>query len=144
MRWPAFEQAAAAIGVQAVLAVPLRNRDRSWGSLDLYWLAEHQMTAPDRAAAQLLANVVVSYLAMAEDRARLLAAQQQLTHQVLHDQLTGLPNRLLIQELIEHALAGAGRRDAHVAVLFVDLDRFKSINDTFGHSAGGPCTAGSG
>jgi diguanylate cyclase (GGDEF)-like protein len=136
MRWPAFEKAAAAVGIHAVLSVPLLSRGRTWGSLDLYWRAEHQPTDADRAAAQLLANVVVSYLAMAEDRVRTREAQQLLAHQLLHDQLTGLPNRALIEELIDHALAAAGRRDAQVAVLFIDIDGFKLINDTHGHQAG--------
>lgn len=136
MRWPAFEKAAAAVGIQAVLAVPLLSRGRIWGSLDLYWRSEHPSSDSDRAAAQLLANVVVSYLAMAEDRVRARQAQKLLAHQLLHDQLTGLPNRGLIEELIEHSLAAAGRRGAQVAVLFIDVDRFKNINDTHGHQAG--------
>jgi diguanylate cyclase (GGDEF)-like protein len=136
MVWPAFRRAAAVVGVQALLAVPLLSRGRAWGTLDLYWNAEHDPTDQDRAAAQLLANVVVSYLVMVEDRATSRKAQQQLAHQVLHDQLTGLPNRGLIEELIEHALSGADRRGTLVAVLFIDVDDFKIINDTYGHRAG--------
>ena len=93
-------------------------------------------TDGDRASAQLLANVAVSYLAMAQDRAQSRQAQEQLAKRVLHDQLTGLPNRGLMQELITHALAASDRRGTLVAVLFVDLDRFKPINDTFGHQTG--------
>ena len=136
MVWPDFRQLADKVGIKAVLAIPLISRNLVWGTLDLYWRAEHAFTAADRASAQLLANVAVSYLAMAQDRAQSRLAQEQLALQVLHDQLTGLPNRGLMQELISHALAGSDRRGTLVAVLFVDLDRFKAVNDTYGHQTG--------
>ena len=69
MVWPEFERLAGDTGMHAVLAVPLLTRSRVWGTLDLYWRAEHPVTDTDRASAQLLANVAVSYLAMAQDRA---------------------------------------------------------------------------
>ena len=62
--------------------------------------------------------------------------EQQLTHQALHDPLTGLPNRTLVLDRLGHALALAGRDDRRVAVLFCDLDRFKVINDSLGHDVG--------
>ena len=64
------------------------------------------------------------------------AFQEQLTRQAYHDALTGLPNRALFQSRLEVALARAGRRQRTIAVLFVDLDRFKIINDSLGHDTG--------
>nr|MBA3350968.1 EAL domain-containing protein [Blastocatellia bacterium] len=62
--------------------------------------------------------------------------EDQLTHQALHDPLTSLPNRVLFKNRVEHALKRAGRRRAQIAVLFIDLDNFKTVNDTMGHAAG--------
>ena len=60
----------------------------------------------------------------------------ELSHQYRHDVLTGLPNRLLFGETLHRELLTARRDGSHVAVLFIDLDRFKRINDTWGHQTG--------
>ena len=60
----------------------------------------------------------------------------KLSHQAQHDALTGLPNRLLLHDRLSQALAQAHRNGQMVAVIYMDLDRFKHINDTLGHSAG--------
>jgi len=64
------------------------------------------------------------------------AAELRLEHEVLHDPLTGLPNRVLVVDRIEHGLSLVSRGNGSVALLFVDLDRFKVFNDTRGHSFG--------
>ncbi len=63
-------------------------------------------------------------------------AEVELAHQALHDPLTGLPNRTLFLDRLELALARGQRRPSAVAVLFLDLDRFKVINDSLGHDTG--------
>lgn len=60
----------------------------------------------------------------------------QMLHQAEHDLLTGLPNRLLLRDRLARALAMARRHNRRAAVLFIDCDRFKQINDTFGHTVG--------
>jgi diguanylate cyclase (GGDEF)-like protein len=67
---------------------------------------------------------------------RRLADEEQQRHAALHDPLTGLPNRALILDHLRLALARAPRRSSPVGVLFVDLERFKLVNDTLGHRAG--------
>jgi diguanylate cyclase (GGDEF)-like protein/PAS domain S-box-containing protein len=64
------------------------------------------------------------------------AFEGRLAHQAHHDPLSGLPNRALFHELLEHALARAQRASTALAVLFLDLDRFKVVNDSLGHDAG--------
>jgi len=63
-------------------------------------------------------------------------AEEQLRHQALYDGLTGLPNRMLFHDRVMHALVAARRESEELAVLMLDLDRFKEINDTLGHAAG--------
>ncbi len=134
--WESYRQGAEQVGLRSVIAVPLISRGRVWGVLDLYRSWPGAWSPSEVAAARLLADLAVSYVVMAIDRDEARRAQRELAHRSTHDELTGLPNRALLFDRLEHALATASRHDHTVAVFFIDLDRFKQINDTFGHAAG--------
>lgn len=74
--------------------------------------------------------------AIVRDLSEQKRVEAQLAHQVLHDALTGLPNRVMLTDRLEQALARVRRGDRMFGVLFVDLDRFKAVNDTLGHTVG--------
>ena len=73
---------------------------------------------------------------VAERTAELAAATRELGRRALHDELTGLPNRALLFDHLAHRLQQAGRRAEGLGLLFIDIDRFKLVNDTLGHAAG--------
>ena len=76
------------------------------------------------------------YVGVFTDLTQLKRSEQQLEHLTHYDPLTDLPNRLLVQSRLEHAIDQARRHRSRVGVLFVDLDRFKNVNDSLGHPVG--------
>lgn len=77
-----------------------------------------------------------NYIGVFRDVTREFKEQEQVRHQAQHDYLTGLPNRSLLVERLEQALRQAERKGRNLALLFLDLNRFKPINDQYGHLAG--------
>jgi diguanylate cyclase (GGDEF)-like protein len=135
-RYPVFGPAAVAAGMGAVFAFPLPHGDGRLGALDLYRDTPGALSPQARAAAQTLADVTAAYLINAQSREEALQAAELFRYRSLHDALTGLPNRVLLLERLEHASQRAKRTHKAVAVLFVDLDHFKRVNDDYGHGVG--------
>lgn len=77
-----------------------------------------------------------SFFAFAHDISSRKAVEQELKHRALHDPLTGLPNRILMLDRLQQCLSRRDETNSGLAVLFIDLDHFKRINDSFGHEAG--------
>ncbi len=104
-----------------------RNRKKNG---DFFW--EYASISPIKGPDGQISH----FLAVKEDITVRKKYEQQLVHQAHFDQLTGLPNRLLALDRLSQALNRAHRSNNLVALMFVDLDNFKNINDTLGHSAG--------
>ncbi len=81
-------------------------------------------------------EVITNYVGIFSDISDIKASEEKLTTLAFNDALTGLPNRLLFYERLEQACAQHRRQGQCFAVLFIDLDRFKEVNDTLGHEAG--------
>ena len=113
------------LGLRANAAVEVRfvRRDGS-----IAWVALAVSSAPNTADRQLVAVV--------QDVTERKALEARLVHQATHDPLTELPNRALFRKRVDHALSRRTREPERIAVIFLDLDSFKAVNDTEGHRAG--------
>jgi diguanylate cyclase (GGDEF)-like protein len=137
MEWfPAFSPPALEAGLEAVFAFPLHHADLQLGALDLYRDQAGPLSPDSMSAAQTLADVASAYLISAQARADLQTSSDQARDAALHDSLTGLPNRVLMLQRLEHARRRGRRSRKTSAVFFLDLDRFKLVNDTYGHHVG--------
>ncbi|PHV05957.1 sensor domain-containing diguanylate cyclase [Janthinobacterium sp. BJB412] len=81
-------------------------------------------------------GIATHYVGVFSDITKAKESQEKLDHLAHHDPLTALPNRLLFHDRLQHALQRAVRDDEQLALLFIDLDRFKNVNDTLGHHIG--------
>ena len=126
---PAEAEYLRSIGQRTMAMIPLVAAGRTVGLIEV--------TSTRRAAfgarAVELATMLAGEAAMALENARLY---DEIRHQALHDGLTGLANRVLFRDRVEHAVARSRRTGHQIAVLFIDLDDFKTLNDTHGHDRG--------
>ncbi len=119
-----FAEALAAPGATPPIELRVRHRDGSWRHVE-------------SVGANLLDDPAVGGVVInSRDVTERKAAEAALTHQAFHDPLTGLPNRALFLDRLGHALARSSDRPDAVAVVFLDLDNFKVVNDSLGHDAG--------
>lgn len=135
-RFPRFSAGAREAGLAAVFTFPMSLNGNTFGALDLYRDEPGVLDAPDLVAAQVLADVAAAYIHNARGHADAEGTLHLLRQQSLHDPLTGLANRTLLKERLDHAVARARRSKEAVAVLYVDLDHFKAVNDRHGHQIG--------
>jgi diguanylate cyclase (GGDEF)-like protein len=120
----------AADGIRAALAAPVHEKGEVVGSLVV---ATHR---PGRKYSKVEREMLLAFAEHASLALNDAKTVEDAIHQAFHDSLTGLPNRQLLMDRLEHALARAARAESQAAVLFVDLDTFKNVNDSLGHAAG--------
>lgn len=101
---------------------------RKSGEVYPEWLTINRIDAPD--------GTVEHYIAVFTDITLIKDSQRKAEYLATHDPLTGLPNRALFHDRLRHALAQARRNKSRIALFFIDLDNFKTINDTLGHDIG--------
>jgi diguanylate cyclase (GGDEF)-like protein/PAS domain S-box-containing protein len=121
---------AAARGGSSCLAVPLRSGNRTFGAIVA---SSGPGAAPFGEREKELLTFVSQHVAAALEARR---AEDRIRHLAFHDALTDLPNRLLFNDRLTLAVAQAHRAGGRLAVMFLDVDRFKVINDSLGHSVG--------
>jgi diguanylate cyclase (GGDEF)-like protein len=112
----------------AAICRPVRSPGQQ-AAIILFYGEGRELTAADERAAEIAERL--ARLAMEQSR-----LYETLYFQAHHDSLTGLPNRLLLEERLERAIQEAGRFGRRIAILFIDLDLFKRVNDTYGHRIG--------
>ena len=128
--WDGYRENALQHGLRACWSMPIpSNRGDVLGSFAVYRDQPSMPSARDlefMSMSTRLAAVAIEHQLLTD----------QLSYQAQHDALSGLPNRLLFQDRLNQALAQAERKKSQVAVLYMDLDHFKNINDMLGHSSG--------
>ena len=116
-------------GLTAGISVPIPAKPAPFGVLTVQGSQPGQFNYEDVVFLQAVANIFAAALARCE-------SEEKIRHQALHDIVTGLPNRILFEDRLSRALASARRRQRQLAVLFLDLDHFKRVNDSLGHASG--------
>ena len=123
-------------GFRTTVATPVWSGSDLVGVLIAGTFARRSILPYESECLELLAAQVGAALVNARRYTERAAFEAELQHQAFHDSLTGLPNRALFVDRLNHSLNRAARGDSSVGVLFLDLDRFKTINDSLGHDVG--------
>lgn len=135
-RMTPWRERAIKAGIAAVAAVPMRRNGQSVGVILFHSKESNAFDDETVKLLESMAENVIFALDNFEREAERRAAEKRIEHLATHDGLTGLPNRVMFSHLLDVTLQTAKRYHRRFALLFIDLDRFKFINDTLGHDAG--------
>jgi len=128
--WEDFHDLATRFNLHACWSIPLiDDHDNVLGTFAVYF--DHPRSPDDKDLQLLEEASYLSGIAIQHYKTK-----EKINHMAFHDPLTGLPNRRLFDEKVEKVLADSNRTLDKFSVLFIDLDRFKNINDTYGHDIG--------
>lgn len=116
--------------IRTGVAIVGKEEKETWPDGRETWVLTTKVAMKDRR------GQTIGTMGIARDITDRKQEEVNLRHIALHDTLTGLPNRMLFEESLSQAISLAGRSDKHVAVLLLDIDRFKYVNDSFGHYVG--------
>jgi diguanylate cyclase (GGDEF)-like protein len=116
-------------GVASAATALMQDRGQRLGVVEAASWSERRFDSDEITFLESVANLLAAAVAR-------FGAERESRHQALHDPLTGLPNRALFLDRLDHALARSKRQRTGLAVLFADLDGFKHVNDSLGHHAG--------
>ena len=116
--------------------VPILSKDQLLGVINLYLSHGHEENPEESAFLATVANTLTSLIERRQMEQQLKEVENQLRHTAHHDALTGLPNRRYLMDLLAHSVARSRRENGKMAVMFMDLDKFKQVNDTLGHDIG--------
>lgn len=115
---------------------PILSQGRLLGVLNIYIPYGHPNNPEEDSFISTVANTLAGLIERRRMEAQLQEVESQLRHTAHHDPLTDLPNRRYLMEILNHSIARAQREETQLAIMFIDLDKFKQINDTLGHDIG--------
>lgn len=130
------KQATVQFGYSSVLALPLMQETEAFGALVIYSADITPILPEEVDLLKEMADDLAFGIRALRTRDQRRKAEELIAHQAFYDSLTGLPNRAMIMQALERALEKVRRDGGAVAILFIDLDDFKLVNDTLGHAAG--------
>jgi len=133
---PPWQRSAVACGFQSLAALPIRARKGHTGCFVLYAKEQHFFDEAEIRLLEEISRNIGHALDVAEMDREQEQAREQLSYLARHDPLTGLNNRSMFSCHLSKALERAARQGTLVALLLLDLDRFKDVNDSYGHAAG--------
>ncbi|WP_460840772.1 EAL domain-containing protein [Noviherbaspirillum agri] len=131
-----WREAARRRGYQSSISLPLVSEGRTFGALSIYSADPDSFEDDEVELLRELANDLAFGIATLRTRVQREEAEEKLAFLAHHDPLTHLPNRVLLRDRFDRAAARAGRAGHSVALLFLDLDNFKRVNDSLGHDVG--------